>query len=65
MTRSSISFKNKPFELIWLDDVHLEQTNVDHIFDKYRPNRSFTKAAKGTAKITNFMNKSRSISDDF
>ncbi|RIA82805.1 hypothetical protein C1645_834764 [Glomus cerebriforme] len=45
------SFKNKLFELIW--------------FDKYRPNGSFTKAAKGIAKITNFMNKSQSISDDF
>ncbi|RIA78744.1 hypothetical protein C1645_842442 [Glomus cerebriforme] len=29
------------------------------------PNETFTKAAKGTAKITNFMNKFRSISDDF
>ena len=34
-------------------------------FDKYGPSGSFTKAAKGTIKISTFMNKNQGIPDDF
>lgn len=41
------------------------KTKKSTYFDKYGPSGSFTKAAKGTAKITTFMSKRQSIPDDF
>ena len=65
--------KEKPLELVWSDNAHLEtkkrgpyltgKTKKSIYFDKYGPSGSFTKAAKGTAKITTYLNKS--TSDDF
>ncbi len=69
------TFEDKSFELIWLDNTHLEQkkrepyltekTKKSIYFDKYRPSGFFTKTAKGTIKILTFMNKDKSTSDDF
>lgn len=65
----------KPLELNWTVDAYLEKkkrgpyltgkTKKSTHFDKYGPSGSFTKAAKGTAKITTFMKKSQSVPDDF
>ncbi|GES93332.1 hypothetical protein RCL_jg21131.t1 [Rhizophagus clarus] len=63
------------YELVWSDNTHLERkkrgpylagkTKKSTYFDKYGPSGCFTKAAKGTAKITIFINKHRSTPDDF
>ncbi|CAB5168984.1 unnamed protein product [Rhizophagus irregularis] len=68
------AFEDKPFELTWSDNTHLEKTKrgpyltgkikKSTYFDKYRPNGSFTKAAKGTIKISTFIN-NKPIPDDF
>ncbi|EXX65481.1 uncharacterized protein OCT59_001857 [Rhizophagus irregularis] len=68
------AFEDKPLELTWSDNTHLEKTKrgpyltgkikKSTYFDKYRPNGSFTKAAKGTIKISTFMN-NKPIPDDF
>ena len=65
--------KEKPLELVWSDNAHLEtnkrgpyltgEIKKSTYFDKYGPSGSFTKAAKGTVKITNYLNKS--TLDDF
>jgi signal transduction protein with GAF and PtsI domain len=59
-------------KLVWSDNAHLERKKrgpyltgkikKSTYFDKYGPSGCFTKAAKGTAKITTFMNK---IPEDF
>src|SRR3989337_1526987 len=66
--------KEKNCELVWTDSAHLEETKrgsyltgktkKSTYFDKYGPSGSFTKAAKGTAKITTFLNKSL-VPNDF
>jgi hypothetical protein len=55
----------KPLELIWTKNAQLEKhkqgpylagkTKKSTFYDKYGPSRSFTLAAKGTAKITKFL----------
>ena len=65
--------KEKPLELVWPDNAHLEtkkrgpyltrKMKKSTYFDKYGPSGSFTKAAKGTAKITTYLNKP--TPDDF
>ena len=69
------ALEDKPFELVWTDNTHLEQKKrgpyltgkikKSTYFDKYGPNGSFTKAAKGNTKITTFMNKDKPVPDDF
>lgn len=65
--------KKVEVELVWSNDAHLEKKRGSYLtgktkkstyFDKYGPSGSFTKAAKGTAKITTFLNKSL-VPDDF
>jgi len=65
--------KEKPLKLVWSDNAHLEtkkrrpyltgKMKKSIYFDKYGPSGSFTKAAKGTVKITTYLNKS--TPDDF
>ena len=60
--------------MVWSNDAYLERkkrgsyltgkTKISTYFDKYGPSGSFTKAAKGTKKITTFLIKN-SIPDDF
>jgi hypothetical protein len=67
--------KEKKHELVWSDNAHLEQkkrgpylagrTKKSTYFDKYGPSGSFTKAAKGTIKISMLMNKHQSTPIDF
>ncbi|PKK67889.1 hypothetical protein RhiirC2_782931 [Rhizophagus irregularis] len=79
MTRLSdgcdeLAFENKSLELIWSDNIHLKKKicgpyftgkiKKSTYFNKYGPSGSFTKAAKGTIKISTFMN-NNPISDDF
>ncbi|CAI2170169.1 12474_t:CDS:2, partial [Funneliformis geosporum] len=65
--------KKVEVELVWSNDAHLEKKRESYLtgktkkstyFDKYGPSGSFMKAAKGTAKITTFLNKSL-VPDDF
>ena len=65
--------ERKKVELVWSNNAYLERkkrgpyltgkTKKSTYFDKYGPSGSFTKAAKGTKKIT-FLIKN-SIPDDF
>ncbi|PKK45876.1 hypothetical protein RhiirC2_834733, partial [Rhizophagus irregularis] len=67
--------KENKCELVWSDNAHLEQkkrgpyltgkTKKSTYFDKYGPSGSFTKAAKGTIKISMLMNKHQSTPIDF
>ncbi len=62
-----LSEKEDKYKLVWSDNAEFEQKKhgpyltgkikKSTYFDKYRPNNCFTKAAKGTAKITTFLNK--------
>ena len=75
MDEIDFSDEKDKIELVWSDNAYLEQkkrelylvrkTKKLTYFDKYRPSSSFTKATKGTAKITTFMSKRQSIPDDF
>jgi hypothetical protein len=75
LSSEKITFKDKPFELTWSDNTHLEKkkrgpyltgkTKKSTHFDKYGPSDSFIKAAKETIKITTFMNNNKLIPDDF
>ena len=66
--------ERKKVELVWSNNAYLERkkrgpyltgkTKKSTYFDKYGPSGSFTKAAKGTKKITTFLIKN-SIPDDF
>src|SRR2546421_12905111 len=59
--------ERKKVELVWSNNAYLERkkrgpyltgkTKKSTYFDKYGPSGSFTKAAKGTAKITTYLNK--------
>src|ERR1044071_126021 len=65
----------KKVELIWSDNAHLEKKKrgpyligkmkKSTYFDKYGPSGSFTKAAKGTIKISTFINNNKQFPDDF
>jgi hypothetical protein len=71
----------KPLELIWTKNAQLEKhkrgpylagkTKKSIFYDKYGPSGSFTLAAKGTAKITKFLQPVNNdvspelLSDDF
>ena len=65
----------KKVELVWSDNAHLEKKKrgpyligkmkKSTYFDKYGPSGSFTKAAKGTAKISTFINVHQSTPIDF
>jgi hypothetical protein len=67
--------KEKKVELVWSDNAYLEKkkrgpyltgkTKKSTYFDKYGPSGCFTKAAKGTAKISTFINIHRSVPIDF
>ena len=70
-----LSEKEDKYKLVWSDNAEFEQkihepyltgkTKKSTYFDKYGPSGCFTKAAKGTAKITSFLNKRQVIPDDF
>src|SRR5437764_15449517 len=57
--------ERKKVELVWSNNAYLERkkrgpyltgkTKKSNYFDKYGPSGSFTKAAKGTKKITTFL----------
>ena len=62
-----LSEKEDKYKLVWSDNAEFERKKrgsyltrkikKSTYFDKYEPNGCFTKAAKGTAKITTFLNK--------
>jgi hypothetical protein len=66
------SEKEDKCKLVWSDNAEFEQkkrgpyltgkTKKSTYFDKYEPSGCFTKAAKGTAKISTFFKK---IPEDF
>src|SRR5947199_9897131 len=67
--------EEKNCELVWSDSAHLKQkkrepyltgkTKKSTYFDKYGPSGCFTKAAKGTAKISTFFKKNQPTPEDF
>jgi len=67
-----LSEKEDKYKLVWSDDAEFERkkrgpylagkTKKSTYFDKYGPSGCFTKAAKGTAKISTFF---QSIPEDF
>src|SRR5947209_20468969 len=69
------SEKEDNYKLVWSDNAELEQkkrgpyltgkTKKSTYFDKYGPSGCFTKAAKGTIKISTYMNKHQSTPIDF
>ena len=71
----SLSEKEDKYKLVQSDNAEFEQkkrgpylagkTKKSTYFDKYGPNGSFTKAAKGTSKISTFFKKNQSTPEDF
>src|SRR6266498_5639488 len=70
-----LSEKEDKYKLVWSDNAEFEQkkrgpyligkTKKSIYFDKYGPSGSFTKAAKGTIKISTLINKNRTTPIDF
>ena|SRR6266540_1003202 len=68
-------FEDKPFEIIWLNNICLKQKKyrpylTEKIkkltyFNKYGPSSSFIKAVKRTIKISTFINKNKSTPNNF
>jgi hypothetical protein len=70
-----LSKKDDEYKLVWSDNAEFERkkrgpylagkTKKSTYYDKYGPSGCFTKAAKGTTKISTFLRKNQSGPEDF
>ena len=65
LQKLDLTWKNKVDKSIGKRDLYMTgKLPKSTYYDKYGPNGSFTKAAKGTAKITSFWNNPAQVIDD-